>query len=149
MHCSVRELVVLGSFVGCLCRLPQQTQSWCRGSCRPCSALAASCGCAAQGVRSVCLSLHCFPPQAALSEDANESPYRVRSVLRVQVSVAAVELQSAGGTLLMQASMGGVDTRTVLYSQTQDIALSVSTVSAGRAGRHRVAAQHSQALCNQ
>jgi hypothetical protein len=66
--------------------------------------------------------------QAALSEDATVSPYRVRSVLRVQVSVAAVELQGANGMLLMQASMGGVDTRTVLYPQTQDIAFSVSTV---------------------
>lgn len=67
--------------------------------------------------------------QAALSEDQNESPFRVKSVLRVQVSVATVELQGAGGALLMQGSMGGVDTRAVLYPQTQDIAFSVSTVS--------------------
>jgi hypothetical protein len=72
------------------------------------------------------------PLQAALSEDLNESPYRVRSVLRVQVSVAAVELQGAGGALLMQASMGGVDSRAVLYPVTQDLAFSVSTVRGGK-----------------
>lgn len=66
--------------------------------------------------------------QAALSEGHDESPFQVKAVLRVQVSVAAVELQSASGGLLMQASMGGVDSRTVMYPVTQDIAFSVSTV---------------------
>ncbi len=73
--------------------------------------------------------LHAVLLQAALAEDQNESPFRVKSVLRVQVAVAAVELQGTGGALLMQASMGGVDTRAVLYPQTQDLAFSVSTVS--------------------
>lgn len=76
------------------------------------------------GVRWVLL----LPLQDALAEDPNESPYRVRSVLKVQVSLAAVELQGAGGTLLMQASMCGVDSKAVLYPKTQDIAFSVSTV---------------------
>lgn len=53
-------------------------------------------------------------------------------MLRVQVSVAAVELQGAGGALLMQASMGGVDSRAVLYPVTQDLAFSVSTVRGGK-----------------
>jgi len=71
-----------------------------------------------------------LPLQDALSEDPNLSPYRVRSVFKVQVSLAAVELQGAGGTLLMQASMSGVDSKAVMYPKTQDIAFSVSTVGA-------------------
>lgn len=75
-----------------------------------------------------CLLLPDWCLQAALSEDPNETPYRVKCVLGLQVQVGAVELQGADGILLMQASMGGLDSKAVLYPQTQDIAFSVSTV---------------------
>lgn len=66
--------------------------------------------------------------QAALGEDQRDTPSTVKSIMTVQVEVAAMQLQEGSGRLIMQAAMGGVDSRIVAYRETQDVTFSVSKV---------------------
>lgn len=52
----------------------------------------------------------------------------VKSILTVQVEVAAMELQEGSGQLIMQAALGGVDSRVVAYPHTQDVTFAVMKV---------------------
>lgn len=66
--------------------------------------------------------------QAALGEDQKDTPYTVKAVLQLQVVVAALELQDSSGKLLLQAAMGGVDSKVVSYPQAMDVAFCVAKV---------------------
>eukprot|EP00775_Hariotina_reticulata_P007140 gene7140-7355_t len=63
---------------------------------------------------------------AALGEDQKDTPYTVKAIMQLQVVVAALELQDTSGNLLLQAAMGGVDSKVVSYPQTMDVAFCVA-----------------------
>jgi hypothetical protein len=65
--------------------------------------------------------------QAALGEEQQaDTPMTVKTVLRLEVMVAALELQDSSGRLLVQAAMHGVDGRALAYPNTHDVTLGVT-----------------------
>ena len=75
--------------------------------------------------------------EAALATEVKETPMTVKLRVKAVVEVAAVELQGADGTLLLQGSLSGVNTAFIAYPTTTDLYLDVAMVGriAGGGGR--------------
>jgi vacuolar protein sorting-associated protein 13A/C len=67
--------------------------------------------------------------EAALATAVKETPMTVKLRVKAVVEVAAVELQGADGTLLLQGALSGVNTAFTAYPTTTDLYLDVAMVS--------------------